>query len=150
MFSQLFPSTRPALRLLGLVLFLTLVCGAAALADDDDDKDKGPWSSGDFGGLAFREIGPAIASGRVGDFAVDPRDKSHYYVAVCSGNVWETHNAGVTWKPIFDDQGSYSIGCLALAPTNPDIVWVGTGENNSQRSVAYGDGIYRSLDGGKS
>ncbi len=148
MFRLLHAPTRRSYRALGFALLLVLVLTGSALADEDENKSV--WNSGDFSGLAFREIGPAIASGRVGDFAVDPRDKSHYYVAVCSGNVWETHNAGITWKPIFDDQDSYSIGCLALAPTNPDIVWVGTGENNSQRSVAYGDGVYRSLDGGKS
>ncbi|PID81559.1 glycosyl hydrolase [bacterium DOLZORAL124_64_63] len=113
-------------------------------------KDDAPWNSGDFSGLQWRGIGPAIASGRVGDFAVDPRDKSHYYVAVCSGNVWETHNAGVTFKPIFDGEGSYSIGCMAISPSHPDQVWVGSGESNSQRSVSYGDGIYKSVDGGRS
>jgi len=122
---------------------------AANAAAADKDKDSGPWSSGDFSGLQWRSIGPAIASGRIGDFAVDPRNPFHYFVGVCSGGVWETTDGGTTFAPIFDDQGSYSIGCLALAPTNPDILWVGTGESNSQRSVSYGDGIYRSLDGGK-
>ncbi|MCP4291770.1 MAG: glycosyl hydrolase [bacterium] len=128
--------------LLGLI-FLSL--GAPALAEDD-----APWSSGDFGSLTFREIGPAIASGRIADFAVDPRNKNHYYVAVCSGGIWETHNAGITFKPIFDHQGSYSIGCMTISPSQPDVVWVGSGESNSQRSVAYGDGVYKSIDGGKS
>lgn len=141
-----FLSTIPKVQYLALAAFFLLLTTSAWAKDED----SGPWSSGDFGGMAFREIGPSIASGRIGDFAVDPRDKSHYYVAVNSGGVWETHNAGITFKPIFDSQGSYSIGCMALAPSNPDIVWVGSGENNSQRSVAYGDGIYRSLDGGRS
>src|SRR5262249_22302007 len=82
--------------------------------------------------------------------AVHPRDRATWYVAAASGNVWKTSNAGTSWTPIFDDQGSYSIGCVVLDPRNPSIVWVGTGENNSQRSVGYGDGIYRSDDGGKS
>jgi len=133
-------------RLLFLAVLLpTLLTAASALGEDE-----GPWSSGDFSGLAFRGIGPAIASGRVGDFAVDPRNSYHYYVGVNSGGVWETHNAGVTFEPIFDGEGSYSIGCLAISPSHPDIVWVGSGESNSQRSVAYGDGVYRSLDGGQS
>jgi photosystem II stability/assembly factor-like uncharacterized protein len=131
-------------RTLSIIALTLLLVGAAAAADD-----AAPWSSGDFGALSFRSIGPAFASGRIGDFAVDPRDPTHYYVAVCSGNVWETKNAGVTFEPIFDDQGSFSIGCVTLAPSDPNIVWVGSGENNSQRSVAYGDGVYRSLDGGK-
>jgi len=100
-------------------------------------------------GLKFRSIGPAVTSGRVVDFAVDPRDRSRYYVAVASGGMWKTTNAGTTWIPVFDDQKSYSIGCVALDPGNPAVVWVGTGENNSQRSVSYGDGVYRSDDGGK-
>ena len=128
------------------LLALVLIVPAAATAADDD----APWTSGDFSGIAWREIGPAIASGRVGDFAVDPRNPFHWYVGVNSGGVWETKNNGVTFTPIFDDQGSYSIGCISLAPSAPDIVWVGSGESNSQRSVAYGDGVYKSLDGGKS
>lgn len=100
--------------------------------------------------LIWRGVGPALTSGRIGDFAVHPSHRGTYYVAVASGGVWKTINAGTTYEPIFDRQGSYSIGCVTLAPSNPNIVWVGTGENNNQRSVAYGDGIYRSLDGGKS
>lgn len=100
-------------------------------------------------GLKFRSIGPAVTSGRVVDFAVNPRDRSQYYVAVASGGVWKTTNAGTTWIPMFDSQKSYSIGCVAMDPGNPAVIWVGTGENNSQRSVSYGDGVYRSEDGGK-
>jgi len=133
-------------RILRIALVgLCLLTFSPALADDD-----APWTGGDFGGLEWRSIGPAIASGRVGDFAVDPRDKSHYYVAVCSGNVWETHNAGITFQPVFDNEGSYSIGCMAISPSHPDQVWIGSGESNSQRSVSYGDGIYKSVDGGRS
>ena len=115
-----------------------------------EEKDQGPMSSGTFAGLEFRGLGPALTSGRVGDFAVDPTNPKRYFVAVCSGNVWKTEDAGTTYVPIFDDYGSYSIGCLALDPNNSNVLWVGTGENNSQRSVAYGDGVYRSIDGGAS
>ncbi len=101
-------------------------------------------------GLTFRSIGPAITSGRISDFAIHPQKPKEYYVATASGGVWKTENAGTTYKPIFDSQGSYSIGCITLDPNNPSIVWVGTGENNNQRSVSYGDGIYKSLDGGAS
>lgn len=107
-------------------------------------------SESTLAGLKFRCIGPALNSGRIGDFAVDPTDPSTYYVAVCSGNVWKTTNAGTTFTPIFDDQGSYSIGCVTIDPSNAQTVWVGTGENNSQRSVSFGDGVYVSRDGGKS
>ncbi len=98
----------------------------------------------------FRGIGPAFTSGRVSDLAVHPKTPSTYYVGVASGGVWKTENYGTTYQPIFDGQSSYSIGCISLAPSNPNIVWVGTGENNNQRSVAYGDGVYKSEDGGKS
>jgi photosystem II stability/assembly factor-like uncharacterized protein len=101
-------------------------------------------------GLRWRSIGPALTSGRVIDFAVDPQNRSTYYVAAAAGGVWKTENAGSTYQPIFESQGSYSIGCITIDPSNSNIVWVGSGENNNQRSVGYGDGVYRSLDGGKS
>lgn len=97
----------------------------------------------------FRMIGPATTSGRIVDIAVNPNNKSEYYLAAAYGGVWKTVNGGTTYQPIFDGYGTQSIGCLALDPVNPNIVWVGTGENNNQRSVGYGNGIYRSLDGGK-
>jgi photosystem II stability/assembly factor-like uncharacterized protein len=103
-----------------------------------------------FSGLEFRSIGPALMSGRIGDIAIDPTDLRVWYVAVASGNVWKTTNCGTTWTPIFDHYGSYSIGCITIDPNNPLVLWLGTGENNSQRSVGYGDGVYKSLDGGKS
>ncbi|MGA9117218.1 MAG: glycosyl hydrolase [Bacteroidota bacterium] len=105
---------------------------------------------GTIAGLRFRSLGPALTSGRVGDLAVRGCDPTEYYAAVASGGVWKTTNAGTTFEPVFDGEGSYSIGCVALDERNPARVWVGTGENNSQRSVSYGDGVYRSDDGGKS
>jgi photosystem II stability/assembly factor-like uncharacterized protein len=100
--------------------------------------------------MKLRNIGPAFMSGRIIDIAIDPVQRSTWYVAAASGNVWKTENAGTTWKPIFDKYGSYSIGVVTVDPNNRFVVWVGTGENNSQRSVGYGDGIYKSLDGGNS
>jgi photosystem II stability/assembly factor-like uncharacterized protein len=99
--------------------------------------------------LPFRNLGPAVCSGRVGDIAIDPKKPDTWYVAVASGGVWKTVNGGTTWTPLFDKESSFSIGCVTIDPRDSNIVWVGTGENNSQRSVAYGDGVYRSLDGGK-
>jgi hypothetical protein len=101
-------------------------------------------------GLSFRSVGPAITSGRIADIAVNPNNFSEYYVAAAAGGVWKTANSGVTYNPVFDGEGSFSIGCLAIDPTNSNVVWVGSGENNNQRVVAYGDGIYKSEDGGKS
>jgi photosystem II stability/assembly factor-like uncharacterized protein len=102
----------------------------------------------DISGLRFRSVGPALTSGRISDFAVDPKNSKRYFVAVASGGVWRTSNSGTTFEPVFDKEGSYSIGTITLDPSNPNVVWVGTGENNNQRSVAYGDGIYKSVDGG--
>jgi photosystem II stability/assembly factor-like uncharacterized protein len=100
-------------------------------------------------GLPLRSIGPALMSGRIADVAVHPVHKSTWYVAAGSGGVWKTTNAGTTWTPVFDDQPSYSIGEITLDPTNPDVVWVGTGENVSGRHVGWGDGVYRSRDAGR-
>ena len=107
------------------------------------------WSDEHFEGLEFRSLGPAFMSGRIADIAIHPRDDNLWYVAVGSGGVWKTRNAGVTWKPIFDDQTSYSIGCVTLDPNDPNVVWVGTGENTGSRHAGFGDGVYRSTDGGQ-
>lgn len=101
-------------------------------------------------GLSFRNVGPALTAGRVADIAVNPNNHSEYYVAIASGGVFKTTNSGNTYDPIFDGEGSYSIGCVTIDPNQDQTVWVGTGENNNQRSVAYGDGVYKSVDGGKS
>ncbi len=99
-------------------------------------------------GLEFRNIGPALSSGRISDVVIHPHRRATWYVAVGSGGVWKTEDAGSTWKAIFDHEGSYSIGCLAVDPQDPAIVWVGTGENVSGRHVGFGDGVYKSLDNG--
>jgi photosystem II stability/assembly factor-like uncharacterized protein len=102
-----------------------------------------------FRGLALRSLGPSMATGRLADFAVDPRDPAVWYIGVASGGVWKSINHGLDWTPIFDEQGAYSIGVVEIDPRNPDTIWVGTGENASQRSASYGDGVYKSTDGGK-
>lgn len=112
--------------------------------------EKDPIAKLSLDALKFRSIGPALTSGRISDFAVNPNKRSEFYVATASGGVWKTTNAGTTFQPIFDSQGSYSIGCITMDPNNPNVIWVGTGENNNQRSVGYGDGVYKSEDGGKS
>ncbi len=141
-------------RLLWILAALSLLAApvSAFAKDKDKDKeeDKNPINSGNFGALKWRLVGPAVTSGRIADFAVNPADHAEYYVAVCSGGVWKTVNAGTTYDPVFDGQTSYSIGCVTMDPRDSDVVWVGTGENNSQRSVSYGDGVYKTVDGGKS
>jgi len=102
-----------------------------------------------FSRLEYRSIGPAIMGGRIADVEGVPGDANVVYVASASGGLWKTTNGGVTWKPIFERQGTLSIGDIALAPSNPEVVWVGTGESNVRNSVSFGDGVYKSTDGGK-
>ncbi|MGD8867227.1 MAG: hypothetical protein PVI01_06345, partial [Gemmatimonadales bacterium] len=137
-----------------LVLLLCLVSAllpsSAAIAQEEGEEGSPKLDAGLLSGLELRNIGPALMSGRVIDVAVDQTDRSTWYVAMASGNVWKTENAGTTWETIFDKYGSYSIGAVAIDPRDHLTVWVGTGENNSQRSVGYGDGVYKSTDAGRS
>ena len=100
--------------------------------------------------IPLRNLGPAMISGRISDFAVNPKHSNEFYVATASGNLWKTSNNMTTWTPLFEKQGAYAIGVIEMAPSNPNVLWLGSGENNSQRSVAYGDGVYKSNDAGKS
>jgi len=135
-----------------LLLFAFPLLAAAKPAAKPAQKpaEKGEKEKAPFAGLELREIGPAMTSGRIGDLAVDPRDPHTWFIASASGGVWKTTNSGTTFVPVFDHEGSFSIGCVAIDPHNSLVVWVGTGENNSQRSVSMGDGVYKSVDGGKS
>src|SRR4030095_7096014 len=98
----------------------------------------------------FRSIGPSLTSGRLSDVAIDPKKPNVWYVAASAGNLWKTENRGNTWTPVFDEYGSYSLGTVVVDPRDSNVVWLGTGENNNQRSVSFGDGVYKSRDGGKS
>ena len=122
-------------------------------ADDQkeaDKKKKKPLDTGMLAGaLKFRSVGPAFMSGRIGDIAIDQKNPNTWYVAVASGGVWKTTNAGTTFTPIFDSQKSYSIGCVTVDPSVSSTIWVGTGENNGGRHIGFGDGIYVSHDSGK-
>jgi photosystem II stability/assembly factor-like uncharacterized protein len=124
------------------------LCTASLAAQAPPGKPPDPGAAA--GALQLRSIGPAIMGGRIADLEVHPQDRSTWYVAVGSGGVWKTTNAGTTFTPIFDSQPSYSIGEITLDPTRPEIVWAGTGENVSGRHVAWGDGVYRSRDAGAS
>ena len=134
------------LLILGITIF-----SSSLFAEDNakTDKEKKENSS-IYSGLKFRSIGPALMSGRISDIVIHPENENVWYVTAGSGGVWKTENSGTTWKSIFDGQKSYSIGCISLDPQNPNIIWVGTGENVGGRHVAYGDGIYKSEDGGNS
>jgi photosystem II stability/assembly factor-like uncharacterized protein len=133
-------------------LFLCL--SLSAFSQDEAPQQRGgsddPINASTFASLRARNIGPAFVSGRVSQIAVFPDDGNHYLIAEASGGIWLTYNNGTTWTSVFDTYGSYSIGTITIDPKNPSIVWAGTGENNNQRSVSYGDGVYRSEDGGRS
>ncbi len=132
------------------IVFFTMLFQLNVTAQDNNDEKNDPLSEKTFTGMKFRGIGPGLSSGRVSDLAVWEPEPNYFFAAAASGGVWKTTTGGTTWQPVFDDQGSYSIGCVEIDPNNKHVVWVGTGENNSQRSVSWGDGVYKSIDGGKS
>lgn len=132
-------------RLIAVVFILS----AAASSHAQDDAASA-LTDHPFSGLALRTIGPAITSGRISDFAVHPDRHYVYYAAVASGGLWKTENNGDSWTPLFDGEPSYALGVVEMDPNDPQVLWVGSGENNAQRSVAFGDGIYKSVDGGQS
>ena len=137
------------MKIFSRIMILILAFSVLSFPQDKkQDNKKDPMNSSTFSGLKFRNIGPAFSSGRIADFAVNPKDHSEYYVATASGNIWKTNNSGTTFKPIFDKYGAYSIGCITIDPNNPYVVWTGTGENNHQRALGYGDGVYKSTDAG--
>ena len=147
----------PPIRKISCVFALVVLSGwmpgigpeaAQANAPTVDSEATAASVSEVISAMSLRNIGPALMSGRIADLAIHPHEPSTWYAAAGSGGVWKTENAGTTWRPIFDQQSSYSIGCLTLDPQNPNVIWVGTGENVSGRHVGWGDGIYRSLDGG--
>jgi photosystem II stability/assembly factor-like uncharacterized protein len=121
------------------LVVLTLALPARAQQFDEKMLSALPW----------RAIGPAVMGGRIDDVAVDERNASVIYIGAASGGVWKSTNAGTTWTPLFDEQRVSSIGDVALAPSNPNIVWVGTGEPNNRQSSSFGDGVYKSTDSGR-
>lgn len=123
----------------GLLLAFALPAGSAAQTSPTDKLKN----------LEFREIGPAVMGGRIDDFAVVESNPNIVYVGTASGGVWKTTNNGTTWEPVFDKEGVSTIGDIAIAPLDPGVVWVGSGEPNNRQSSSWGDGIYKSLDAGK-
>ena len=100
-------------------------------------------------GIEIRSIGPGISTGRVQDIEIDPKNPNVWYVASAFGGLWKTENRGVTFSPIFDQGGSFTLCCVVVDPKDSNVVWLGTGENTSQRSAHFGDGLYKSTDAGK-
>ncbi len=142
------------LKKIRLFLFITCLFNSSLVfsqnkSNKNKEEEKQIINSELVSGIKFRSIGPAFTSGRIADFAVNPKNHAEFYVAVASGHIWKTTNKGITFEPIFDNYGAYSIGCLAMDPNNFNVVWAGTGENNHQRALGYGDGVYKTIDGGK-
>ena len=135
-------------KLLKAAVAVSIALSCSPTYADKNDKDE-TFSSSTFKAMELRNIGPAYMSGRIADIAIDQNNPSTWYTAVGSGGVWKTTNAGTTWTPIFDDQPVYSIGDVTIAPSNSNIIWVGTGENNGGRHISFGDGVYKSVDGGQ-
>lgn len=133
-----------------LAVFILFINTNVFAQENSDSEDKPLFSSETFDTMALRSIGPAYMSGRIADIAVDQRNSSTWYVAVGSGGVWKTVNSGTTWTPIFDKEAVYSIGDVTIDPSNSNVIWVGTGENHGGRHISFGDGVYKSLDGGES
>ncbi len=133
-----------ALRVVASIGAAFISCAASGAAIAAEEAAPNPLAS-----LPLRAIGPAYPSGRISDFAVYPGGANRYLVATASGGLWRTDDNGTSWAPLFDGEASYAIGVVELAPSDSKTIWVGTGENNAQRSVAYGDGVYKSTDGGK-
>ena len=136
-------------KLLLMLAFLLLLPIEANSQRKRNQKDNSKYQQVSLNAFKFRNVGPAFLSGRIADIAIHPDNENVWYVAVGSGGVWMTNNAGTTWNPIFDSQPVYSTGSITIDPSNPSIIWVGTGENVGGRHVGYGDGVYKSADGGK-
>ncbi len=132
-------------RALALVVLLFSALGARLVVG----QSARTVAAGPFDALHFRPIGPAGMSGRIADLAVYEANPSIFYVAAAHGGVWKTTNGGTTFEPQFQDEGLRSIGDVTISQSNPDLVWVGTGESNNRQSTGWGDGVFKSTDGGK-
>ncbi|HET9705275.1 MAG TPA: hypothetical protein VFP85_14635 [Vicinamibacterales bacterium] len=140
---------RNALAILILAL-TTAALSAQAPAPPTPTMTEKSAGSGPFDRLWFRAIGPATPSGRVDDLAVLDSDPTTFYVAMATAGIYKTTNAGTTFSPVFDNEGVGSVGAIAIAPTDANLVWAGTGEANNRQSTSWGDGVYKSTDGGRS
>src|SRR5947199_6345184 len=137
-------------RVLGLgVVFLVGLAGQSLVGRSEQAGTTSTSGSGPFDSLHFRSIGPASMSGRISDLAVYEPNPSIFYVGTAHGGGWKTVNAGTTFEAQFQDQGFMSIGDVTVSQSNPDLVWVGTGESNNRQSTSWGDGVYKSTNGGK-
>lgn len=132
-----------------IYLFVVISFTTVSAQDKSEESKKSAPLETALSGFSFRSIGPAFMSGRIADIAIDPTNENIWYVAVGSGGVWKTTNAGTTWSSLSDKESFYSTGAITLDPNNSQTVWLGTGENVGGRHVGIGHGIYLSRDGGK-
>ena len=138
--------TRPTMHTrVSLALQTLLVSGTATSALGAQGGQLSPEL---IKGIEFRSIGPGFVTGRIADVEIDPKDPNVWYVATAFGGLWKTVNRGVSFEPIFDEGPSFTLCCVAVDPRNSNVVWLGTGENHSQRSAHFGDGVYKSTDAG--
>ena len=128
-----------------IIIILILLCIQPLFAQKKKKEAANHLEKTSINALKWRSVGPALTSGRVSDIAVNQNNPFEYYVAIASGGVWKTSNWGLEYIPVFDNESSYSVGCVTIDPNNANTIWVGTGENNNQRSVAYGHG-YRAKE----
>ena len=137
-------------RFLAVLFLSTLPMLTAAIGARQTlaDAPSGALTADALKGLALRGIGPALATGRIQDVQIDPKDPSVWYVASAFGGLWKTVNRGITFTPIFDQGGSFTLCCVAIDPRDSNVIWLATGENTSQRSAHFGDGVYKSMDAG--
>src|SRR3954466_2960746 len=140
-------------RVVGIGVAVMLALGGQSLMGRSQPPQAAPALAsapgGPFDALHFRPLGPASMSGRISDLAVYEANPAIFYVATAHGGVWKTVNNGTTFEAQFQDQGLMSIGDVAISQSNPDLVWVGTGESNNRQSTSWGDGVFKSTDGGK-
>ncbi len=125
-----------------ICVLVALFLGSAVFAQGSSGLDQF------LGVIQPRELGPTIMGGRINELAVYEKDPRVYYIATASGGLWKTENAGLTMRPVFYKESSVALGTVAVSQTDPNVVWVGTGEKDSRNSTSYGDGVYKSTDGG--
>src|SRR5712692_8085354 len=138
-------------RVVSLVVLLVAAFAGPSLVGRMEQASASAKGSADgpFDSLHFRSVGPASMSGRIADVAVYEPNPAIFFVGTAHGGVWKTTNNGTTFEPQMQDQGLMSIGDIAVSQSNPDLVWVGTGEANNRQTTSWGDGIFKSTDGGK-
>jgi photosystem II stability/assembly factor-like uncharacterized protein len=139
--------TMHALRTTALISLLS--APLTAQQDDTRVSDQEHLRDNVFAQMPWNELGPVTFGGRIVDIAVHPENRHVFWIASASGGLWKTENHGVSWTAQFQDRGSISIGDMAIAPSDPDTLYVGTGEANNQRSSYWGDGVHKSVDGGR-